>query len=324
VTWNYRIIRSKNTEGDAAITGATHYFSLREVYYNKAGEPCMMTENAIRFGSDADDAQAEIIRSLEMAISDVKRYPVLDEEEFEASEAAKAEREVHVGSGNVFADLGYPDAEERQDKCRKTLDLLKRAGVGEASELVPNETTIAAMEEARAGNLATSGTVDELMADLSAMPEAEIDTTDIPEVKDWSGFVRGKFYRGIGEDEYRAALKEIEGLMAAEANTPEGERLNELVSLVETYEAKSPLLAAARALLPYLETSTDPSDDMSGWTIDQMQAETRRRIDNGKRPEAQRLRDRADQVEAQEAAIWRFRKAVAAIDTPKEPDHVAP
>lgn len=38
--------------------------------------------------------------------------------------------------------------------------------------------------------------------------------------------------------DYRAALKEIEGLMAASANTPEGERLDVLVTLVEAYERK--------------------------------------------------------------------------------------
>ncbi len=38
--------------------------------------------------------------------------------------------------------------------------------------------------------------------------------------------------------DYRAALKEIETLMNARANTPEGERLNVLVTLVEAYERK--------------------------------------------------------------------------------------
>lgn len=38
--------------------------------------------------------------------------------------------------------------------------------------------------------------------------------------------------------DYRAALKEIEALMAAEADTPEGERLDVLVTLVEAYERK--------------------------------------------------------------------------------------
>lgn len=38
--------------------------------------------------------------------------------------------------------------------------------------------------------------------------------------------------------DYRAALKEIETLMDAEAGTPEGERLDVLATLVEAYERK--------------------------------------------------------------------------------------
>ncbi len=38
------------------------------------------------------------------------------------------------------------------------------------------------------------------------------------------------------EDEYRSALKEIETLMTAEMDTPEGERLDLMVTLVEAYE----------------------------------------------------------------------------------------
>lgn len=38
--------------------------------------------------------------------------------------------------------------------------------------------------------------------------------------------------------DYRAALREIEGLMVAGANTPEGERLDVLATLVEAYERK--------------------------------------------------------------------------------------
>lgn len=36
--------------------------------------------------------------------------------------------------------------------------------------------------------------------------------------------------------DYRAALKAIESLMSAKANTPEGDRLDVLVTLVEAYE----------------------------------------------------------------------------------------
>jgi len=38
--------------------------------------------------------------------------------------------------------------------------------------------------------------------------------------------------------DYRRVLKEIEGLMNAKRNTPQGDRLDVLVTLVETWEAK--------------------------------------------------------------------------------------
>ena len=38
--------------------------------------------------------------------------------------------------------------------------------------------------------------------------------------------------------DYRAALREIETLMPAKANSPEGERLDVLVTLVQAYEAR--------------------------------------------------------------------------------------
>jgi HTH-type transcriptional regulator/antitoxin HigA len=38
--------------------------------------------------------------------------------------------------------------------------------------------------------------------------------------------------------DYRAALKEIESLMSAAPDTPEGEKLDVLVTLVEAYEAR--------------------------------------------------------------------------------------
>jgi len=38
--------------------------------------------------------------------------------------------------------------------------------------------------------------------------------------------------------DYRRALKEIEGLMRAKRNTPQGDRLDVLVTLVEVWEAK--------------------------------------------------------------------------------------
>ncbi len=38
--------------------------------------------------------------------------------------------------------------------------------------------------------------------------------------------------------DYEAALREVESLMTAKRNTPEGDRLDVLVTLVEAYEAK--------------------------------------------------------------------------------------
>lgn len=40
------------------------------------------------------------------------------------------------------------------------------------------------------------------------------------------------------ENDYREALRHIETLMSAEANTPEGDQLDVLTTLVEAYEAK--------------------------------------------------------------------------------------
>ena len=44
--------------------------------------------------------------------------------------------------------------------------------------------------------------------------------------------------------DHRAALKEIETLMAAEPGSPEGERLDVLVTLVEAYENRHYPLAS--------------------------------------------------------------------------------
>jgi HTH-type transcriptional regulator/antitoxin HigA len=40
------------------------------------------------------------------------------------------------------------------------------------------------------------------------------------------------------QTDYRRALKEIDGLMRATRNTPEGDRLEVLVTLVEAWESK--------------------------------------------------------------------------------------
>ena len=40
------------------------------------------------------------------------------------------------------------------------------------------------------------------------------------------------------DTDYRAALKEVETLMMTEPNTPEGEKLDILVTLIESFERK--------------------------------------------------------------------------------------
>ena len=45
----------------------------------------------------------------------------------------------------------------------------------------------------------TANKVDEELAALAAMPDGEIDTSDIPEITDWSNVVVGRFYRPVKE-----------------------------------------------------------------------------------------------------------------------------
>jgi hypothetical protein len=64
------------------------------------------------------------------------------------------------------------------------------------------------------------------------------------------------------------------------------------------------LLEACRALLPHLETSSDPVNTGTG----------NAGIDFLKLSDPERLRFRADAIEAREAAIWRFRKTMEAYE----------
>ena len=45
----------------------------------------------------------------------------------------------------------------------------------------------------------TAKKADEELAALAAMPDEEIDTSDIPEINDWSKAVVGRFYRPVKE-----------------------------------------------------------------------------------------------------------------------------
>ncbi len=52
------------------------------------------------------------------------------------------------------------------------------------------------------------------------------------------------------EEEYRATLGEIESLMRAVPGSPEGERLDVLVTLVEAYEQSTSAVEASWGTLP--------------------------------------------------------------------------
>jgi hypothetical protein len=45
------------------------------------------------------------------------------------------------------------------------------------------------------------------LSDLEALPDAEIDTSDIPVVHDWTGAKRGNFYRPIKRQGRRQRTK---------------------------------------------------------------------------------------------------------------------
>jgi HTH-type transcriptional regulator/antitoxin HigA len=67
------------------------------------------------------------------------------------------------------------------------------------------------------------------------------------------------------EEDYRVALKEIEELFDAEPNTPDGDRLEALVTLVEAYEAQHyaiPLPDPIAALEYYLESRGLSPEDL--------------------------------------------------------------
>lgn len=76
-----------------------------------------------------------------------------------------------------------------------------------------------------------------------------------PRFKDWSNPVD---IRPIKTDaDYQATLTEIERLFDAQPNTPEGDRLDILTTLVEAYEAEHEAIAPPdpiEAILYYLES----------------------------------------------------------------------
>lgn len=65
MTWNYRIL---------AYDGG---FALHEVYYDRAGAPTSWTETPVSFACFKCEGVEGIIGSLEMAIADALKHPVL-------------------------------------------------------------------------------------------------------------------------------------------------------------------------------------------------------------------------------------------------------
>lgn len=55
------------------------------------------------------------------------------------------------------------------------------------------------------------------MKEFASIPDDEIDTTDIPEVLDWSGAVRGLFH--MPPDERRKALAKLRSKRVADIHT---------------------------------------------------------------------------------------------------------
>ena len=53
--------------------------------------------------------------------------------------------------------------------------------------------------------------------------------------------------RLLNDDDYCAALSELEGLMAADPDTPQGRRFDELAALIDDYEGAHPSADPAMA-----------------------------------------------------------------------------
>jgi hypothetical protein len=71
MTWNYRIIKYRDSNG----------FGLHEVYYDEKGRPSAMTKNPVGFACELDEGSGTVISALCMALTDALLKPVLDEYE---------------------------------------------------------------------------------------------------------------------------------------------------------------------------------------------------------------------------------------------------
>lgn len=70
MSWNYRILKNLTHKGDP-------YFAIHEAFYNDTGEVNGWTKEPVTFVGDTVE---EVCRSLEMALSDARKHPVLEDE----------------------------------------------------------------------------------------------------------------------------------------------------------------------------------------------------------------------------------------------------
>ena len=67
MAWNYRILEYGEDEG----------FALHEVYYDETGIPNGWTEKPVWFACFAEEGPEGVAKSLEMALADARKHPVL-------------------------------------------------------------------------------------------------------------------------------------------------------------------------------------------------------------------------------------------------------
>lgn len=79
MAWNYRIIHYK--EGG---------FGLHEVHYDERGRPANRTVRPVSFGCDEDEGAEGVVKSLQRALGDAQKAPVLQEPEFWPGEKSVA------------------------------------------------------------------------------------------------------------------------------------------------------------------------------------------------------------------------------------------
>lgn len=98
--WNYRLILH-----DTDANPERHWIGLHEVYYDDLSRPDYWTEDAVTFRCHADEGPQGLIESLEMALDDARKYPMLRESELRADIAARPKR------AEALSRLAEADAE---------------------------------------------------------------------------------------------------------------------------------------------------------------------------------------------------------------------